>query len=1066
MSGIREVKARGRRKGYAAKFFERGGKFRLDFLEMNESEKEKLKEKLGVHFSVLLKIVFRGRGGGEKEKIQAILATLYQEGKIEGGDKIEVERGLFREEVLEEGLRELEEIEGGLAEIYGEKRVIFKNKIEIVERGDRTGLEQLFDGERREEFDKKSAEEYFYSEFLVPRILKKGGREEDVIPQLLFSSLIEKTGDEKEDERRADFFVSDGVRGLVVEIDDSTHEGSEQKDLERDNLLRAHRIRVLRIKLEEFQKKSGVNRRVRRAFEGFYEEGVDKEETEGARSGKIFVSRGEKKEEILYQEVRFLGEFLNYRNQGYFQENEIKLTEKKLDCIKNLFKILFGYEGFREGQEEAIKRTLEGKDSVVLLPTGSGKSAIYQFLSLILPGVGLVIEPLRSLMEDQVQNLKRRGVETAVNLSEVKSRSQKAEVFELIREGAFSLIYLTPERLEMEEFRKVLKEAKLRGVSFSLVALDEAHCVSEWGHDFRVSYLNLGETARKILSFKEKSPVLLALTGTASDSVLKDIVRDLKISEMGIIQPGSFDRSEIHYRVIEAPNGEKFAPLTQILEAEGEGRSGIVFCVYKTGNTEFGVDSVYQRLLDEGREGVVRYYSTDVERGAMEENAAAFREDRARLMIATKAFGMGIDKGNVRFTVHYGIPSSIEAYYQEAGRAGRDGERATSYIILSNDAPERNLELINEVSILDLRRELNRGRNFAQDDASRVLFLHQKNYNKKEVLNEAGKVLDLIGEFKAGEKKIAGETRFEFSRMQKVLYRLKILNVISDYTIFNHANNEFKLSVQDFDAKKIVLAYGKYVAEYQEGQAKSEMNKIKRQVYRGKKEFILAVIETLVEFTNGVFEASRRRAIGNMLELAVQAAKIKDKEKQDQAVRARILDYLGSTYKELLAKILKDKKIVQEAIEAIKKVRLIDQNKLFGEVKRSLQAYPDHPGLLLTVGALEAISLDGDYVKAGGEILAAEKSAVEKYQISEEEMTEAILEVVQAIYGRARNEAGFRRFVEVISRGRGEEFKMRLLEILPERFSYLLEAEFLILNLTKTLARVKIEKRNLWIGKN
>ena len=744
----------------------------------------------------------------------------------------------------------------------------------------------------------------------------------------------------------------------------------------------------------------------------------------------------------------------------------IKITEKKRKCIKNLFRIIFGYDEFREGQEEAILRTLEGKDSVVLLPTGSGKSAIFQFLSLILPGVGIVIEPLKSLMEDQVQNLRKRGIETAVNLSGSERRGKKEENFRLLEEGAFSLVYLTPERLQMSDFRKTLERAKEKGVGFSLIALDEAHCVSEWGHDFRVSYLNLTETARKLLGFREEKPRILALTGTASDLVLKDIIRELNLPEDGIIQPETFDRPEIHYRILEAERGEKFPVLREILDEEGESRAGIVFCVYKTDNTEFGVDAVYNKLLSEGREKVARYYSADKEARGMKENAEAFRENRVNLMIATKAFGMGIDKRNVRFTVHYGIPSSIEAFYQEAGRAGRDGRRAMSYLILSNDSPERNAELTSDISIADLRRELNRGKRFNQDDVSRVLFLHQRNYNKAEILNAARRILDLIGEFRAGEKKIAVENRFEFVRAQKVLYRLRLINIISDYTISNYANNEFKVDVQEFDAKKILLTYGEFVSRYQEGQARYEMNKIKRQVYRGRKEFILAVLETLIDFSNGIFERSRRRAIFNMLQLAAEGAKIREKDAQDRFVRAKILDYLGNSFKELLEKILKDKKFIQEAILALKRIRYSEQNKLLSEVKRSLQVYPDHPGLLIVLGGLEAISPDGDFSKAAEEILIAEKNAIEKYGILEAEFSERILEIIQIIYGRAKNEAGFREFVERISRGRDEELKLRLIEILPERYLYLLEAEFLVLEVAKSLERVRIEKRDLWTGKN
>ncbi len=1078
MSGIREVRARGKREGFSSRFFQRGGKFRLDFRREGEKRREKIRKRYGVHFQILLKVIFRGRGGGVKERIEAILVTLYSEGKLGTGERILVEEGMFgrnSEEgrgIFREALEELEEIEGDLAEIYEEKKVISGNEVEFFSREEEEKLEQFFDGEGREEFSGKSAEEYFYSEFLVSAVLEKGGREEDIIPQLLFSSLVER----EVDKRRVDFFISDGKKGLVVEIDDSTHEGSEEKDMARNRLLGSYGVRILRVKTGGLKRRGVLEKRLRKALEGFYEKESQERAEEGEKSregarrasGRILVEKRDGKEEILYQEIRFPYEILSFRAIFSGEAPKIKITEKKRRCIKNLFRIIFGHEEFREGQEEAILRTLERKDSVVLLATGSGKSVIYQFLGLISFGVAMIIEPLRSLMEDQVENLKKRGIEAVVNLSEEGGRNLKEENFQLLERGAFSLVYSTPERLQMSDFRRVLRRAKEKGVIFSIVALDEAHSVSEWGHDFRIPYLNLAETARKILKVKERKPVILALTGTASDLVLKDMVRDLKIPETGIIQPETFDRAEIHYRVLEAEGGEKYPILKEILDGEEEEKTGIVFCVYKTDNTEFGVDAVYERLIDEGEEEVVRYYATDRERRKMRENAEAFREDRARLMIATKAFGMGIDKGNVRFTVHYGIPNSIEAYYQEAGRAGRDGERAMSYIILTNDAPERNAELILKADLRDLKRVINQKSKLNNDDVNRVLFLHQRSYDRRAILREAKKVLEKMGEIRAGEKRIAAENRLEFEWMQKVLYRFKILSIISDYTISSYANNEFNLVEQDFDARRIVLVYGEYVKQYQEGQAKAEMNKIKRQVYRDKREFILAILEVLVDFTDGVFEASRRRAIYNMLQLAAEGAKIRDREEQDRVIRTKILDYLGNTYQELLEKILKDKKFIQEAVETIKKVRLLEQNKLFGGVKRSLQAYPEHPGLLIASGFLAAMGTEGEAEGAVSEILAAKENAIEKYGVMPEEFFGAVLEAVRGSYMKAGDERKYRRFIEGLAREvfLEEEFRLEMMEILPERFTYLFGAGFLVENLVKTLSRVKIEKRNLWTGKN
>ncbi|MBR3257012.1 RecQ family ATP-dependent DNA helicase [Candidatus Saccharibacteria bacterium] len=1103
---VKRVRAKAIREGFSARFFERGGKFRVDFFEESEQELRKIREGLGRHFLNVLKVVFRGRGGGEKERWISIFAFLYYQGKIREGERIIVELSVEqtaaeeREEVklrieekkkaIEGALRELEGIDEALAKVFGERKAVGGNR--IILKTNNLEVKNIFEGEGRKEFFGMSAEEYFYREVLVPTIIEMGGEETDIIPQMEFGSIL----DDGRDARRMDFFLSNrGEKNMVIEIDDATHEGREQKDTERDASIRGSRMRVFRIKDSELKDKERAKRKFKNALKGFYEarDGVlereripnrlmakNRSERElEAFNAKILVG-DEQKNEIFVREISFPYRISNFLlSEGWYERRKFCDSVELREGVRWLLKYIFGFEEFREGQIEAILKVLEGEDVIVLLPTGAGKSIIYQMLYFLISGAVLVVEPLRALMEDQVANLGEKGIEIGVNMSAEMTLNQKKRMMRLFSLGEYGICYVTPERMQMEEFRSYLEEAKVKGVVFEVVALDEAHCVSEWGHDFRVSYLNLPDTARKFLKVGEDKPRILALTGTASDNVLKDMERDIGISEEKIIQPESFDRPEMHFRVIKVDSGEKLGRLEKLIDEMGEDfpecsreeLRGIIFCIYKSGVSDFGVDAVYRKFAQVyGEEHVTRYYGGE-EKAIFRENVRRFREDEAELMIATKAFGMGIDKKNVRFTVHYGITNSIEAFYQEAGRAGRDGKRAMAYILLSNDFPERNRELLTGVSIEEMNRELKVGGKNNRDDLNRVLFLHQKNYNKRLLLAYTKKVLGKIGKISEEndtEKHISAENRLEFEEYQKVLFRLKILGVVGDYAIFDYANNEFLVLNKKFNARNIVLKYGEYVARYQEGQKRHEMNKIRRQVYKNQGEFILAQMEILIDFANEVFEKSRRRAILNMLELAEAGAKIEDSEEADKEIRRRILNYLGANNKDLLKKILDDKKIVRFSAEAIFRVRKKDEEGLFAETKRTIESYPEHPGLLILSGGLGLIDEKTEVETAVLDFLSAREN-IEKYEVSSGEFFRAVLDVIKCCYTKARDEEKFRRGIVELERNFREEraeFREELLEILPERFTYLFQGEVLIENMMISFSKIKGLESDLWTGKN
>lgn len=326
----------------------------------------------------------------------------------------------------------------------------------------------------------------------------------------------------------------------------------------------------------------------------------------------------------------------------------------------NALKNTFGHSSFRRGQREIIEAILAGRDVLGIMPTGAGKSICYQLPATMTKGLTVVLSPLISLMKDQVDALRQNGV-SAASLNSAMTWPETLAVFNAARRGGISLLYIAPERLENEAFRRLLRE-----LDVTLVVIDEAHCVSQWGHDFRPAYLNI---APQIAALPRR-PTVAAFTATATPGVRNDIAQLLRL-ESPLTMTTGFDRENLFFQV-EHP-ADKSAFLLRYVKKIPD-LPGIVYC-----STRRAVEEVCEKLNKNGI-NAVRYHAglSDSERF---ENQNAFTYDRASVMVATNAFGMGIDKSNVRFVVHYNMPSSIDSYYQEAGRAGRDGSAADCILL-------------------------------------------------------------------------------------------------------------------------------------------------------------------------------------------------------------------------------------------------------------------------------------------------------------------------------------------------------------------------------------------------
>ena len=318
-----------------------------------------------------------------------------------------------------------------------------------------------------------------------------------------------------------------------------------------------------------------------------------------------------------------------------------------------VLKQYFGYDTFREGQEALIDGILAGRDVFGIMPTGSGKSLCFQIPALMMEGITLVISPLISLMKDQVSTLNQAGVHAAY-LNSSLTAGQYYKALSLAREGRYPIIYVAPERLETEGFLDFALHAKI-----TMVAVDESHCVSQWGQDFRPSYLKIVDFIKKL----PKRPVVSAFTATATKEVREDIIDILMLQDPVVVTTG-YDRPNL-YLGVQSPK-DKYAALKNFVEIH-PGQCGIIYCL-----TRKLVEEVSDRLRADGI-SVTRYHAglSDKER---RQNQDDFIYDRCQVMVATNAFGMGIDKSNVRYVIHYNMPKSIEAFYQEIGRCSRDQE--------------------------------------------------------------------------------------------------------------------------------------------------------------------------------------------------------------------------------------------------------------------------------------------------------------------------------------------------------------------------------------------------------
>ena len=688
-------------------------------------------------------------------------------------------------------------------------------------------------------------------------------------------------------------------------------------------------------------------------------------------------------------------------------------------CLQQIFR----KQSFRAGQAAAVLKAMKGEDCVVLLPTGAGKSIVYQLAGMLRPGITLTVDPIIALIDDQIEGLKRYGIDYSIGLSSQMGSDAVKTGMEHIARGNAHFVFCAPERLQNPGFRETLRTLTYR-TPIGLAVIDEAHCISEWGHDFRPSYLKLESTLRGLSRGDGASPApLMALTGTASRAVMRDMLAALKIdtSKTGsVVRPESFDRSEIGFDIIRLRKTQKRSPalqaaLDRIAESldtstETMGRpagphtaAGIVFVPHVNGEQGLEETASHARAVLGPNVGI---YAGSAPKGTdwrtwairKQEEARRFKENETAALIATKAFGMGIDKPNIRYIVHYGMPTSLEAFYQEVGRAGRDRKHAESVVIFSEYDEQRSEHLLDgTLDTETARQRYQQSDGSERDDVRNGLFFHYNAFPPRaEAYLEARMLIERLEGFDDAHEAYIGYTDDDERKgIEHGLHRLNVLGAVSDYTVDAGAKR-IQASVERTSlaqAKDHLLRYVEQVQPARRRVIEAEIEPIEEEAA----EWMKQLTEVLIDFAYEHIERARRRMFHEAVLLARQAI-------DGEEIRARVLDYLQEGIGAQGIEKLTQREVIdfEEWAGCLDKVQsTLEAGELRGTCIRALESEATHPGLLMLRGIIEMLCDNADRDTAEQAINEALVQARERYGLTETEQESLLLQCTKMARSRA-----------------------------------------------------------------
>jgi ATP-dependent DNA helicase RecQ len=710
---------------------------------------------------------------------------------------------------------------------------------------------------------------------------------------------------------------------------------------------------------------------------------------------------------------------------------------------------VFRKVSFRPGQYPILKRSLALQPVIGLLPAGAGKSLCYQLSALLQPGMTLVVDPLISLMVDQVDNLRESlAVDWHSSISSLQNAHERNLSAQKMADGKLKLLFLSPERLQSKEFRNKLSEFSM-AYPVPYAVIDEAHCVSEWGHDFRTSYLRLASSIQKYCRYQGLPPIIIALTGTASYAVLSDVQREIGVEdEQAQVYPDSFDRTELEYRVIGTPSDQKQHALFALLfdklpkdflvprwdvmySADGdETRAGIVFTPHAKG--KYGATEITSTVAGKLNKPV-EYFTGQAEKDHKVATQAKFKANEFSLLVATKAFGMGIDKPNIRYTIHYNIPPSLEAFYQEAGRAGRDRNRASCWLIFSDDLPDEADRALapdaNELTLAEIVQHRDGG------DAHRLLWLHQNSFRGQKAEREEVKEVytkyivtalanapvdspvDVTVPFASDD---SNDDKTQGKR-DKALYRLAILGLVQDYTL-DYNKGVFVVTAVRRTDEQILKNLQTYIRRYK---TREVVEAVANQVRTELGDTMLGkCVSYLLRFVYEEIEKKRRAALRSMVEVARKAAALETRREQDAYIRGELRAYLEkSPFTDVLLVIVRAinpdewiKVIELRDSSGVKLLSTVDGvRQLLGGCRRSLEAYPEHPGILFLSSTARLLLPEPDVGQALGEARRAFRALMPLTTIAGEAVIYRIFQGYTSALGRLPDGVRFCRSIAEIA---------------------------------------------------